>query len=86
MKRTSTPSTPALTNNKLLCAVNTKFWRSPYSCFNAVKNISAMFILKTQHDYVEATKVVIEPSKSLLGQPKSVEEIADYIDADIVED
>ena len=45
-----------------------------------------MFILKTQHDYVGATKVVIEPSKSLLGQPKSVEEIADYIDADIVED
>ncbi len=53
---------------------------------NAVNNISAMFILKTQHDYVEATKVVLEPSESLLGQPKSVEEIADYIDADIVED
>ncbi len=53
---------------------------------NAVNNISAMFILKTQHDYVEATKVVLEPSQSLLGQPKSVEEIADYIDADIVED
>ncbi len=53
---------------------------------NAVNNISAMFILKTQHDYVEATKVVIEPSQSLLGQPKSVEEIADYIDADIVDD
>lgn len=53
---------------------------------NAVNNISAMFILKTQHDYVEATKVVLEPSQSLLGQPKSVEEIAHYIDADIVED
>lgn len=53
---------------------------------NAVNNISAMFILKTQHDYVEATKVVLEPSESLLGQPKSVEEIAHYIDADIVED
>ena len=53
---------------------------------NAVNNISAMFILKTQHDYVEATKVVLEPSQSLLGQPKSVEEIANYIDADIVED
>lgn len=53
---------------------------------NAVNNISAMFILKTQHDYVEATKVVLEPSESLLGQPKSPEEIADYIDADIVED
>ena len=53
---------------------------------NAVNNISAMFILKTQHDYVEATKVVLEPSQSLLGQPKSVEEIADYIDADIVDD
>ena len=53
---------------------------------NAVNNISAMFILKTQHDYVEATKVVLEPSQSLLGQPKSVDEIAHYIDADIVED
>ena len=53
---------------------------------NAVNNISAMFILKTQHDYVEATKVVLEPSESLLGQPKTPEEIATYIDADIVED
>lgn len=53
---------------------------------NAVNNISAMFILKTQHDYVEATKVILEPSDSLLGQPKSPEEIANYIDADIVED
>ena len=53
---------------------------------NAVNNISAMFILKTQHDYVEATKVVLEPSQSLLGTPKSVEEIANYIDADIVDD
>ena len=53
---------------------------------NAVNNISAMFILKTQHDYVEATKVILEPSDSLLGQPKSPEEIANFIDADIVED
>jgi hypothetical protein len=53
---------------------------------NAVNNISAMFILKSQYDYVETTKHVIEPSESLLGQPKSLEEIADYIDADIVED
>ncbi len=53
---------------------------------NAVNNISAMFILKSQYDYVETTKHIIEPSESLLGQPKSVEEIADYIDADIVED
>jgi hypothetical protein len=53
---------------------------------NAVNNISAMFILKTQHDYVEATKVILEPSDNLLGQPKTVEEIANYIDADIVED
>lgn len=53
---------------------------------NAVNNISAMFILKSQYDYVETTKHVIEPSESLLGQPKSVEEIADYIDANIVED
>lgn len=53
---------------------------------NAVNNISAMFILKSQYDYVEATKVILEPSESLLGQPKSPEEIACYIDADIVED
>lgn len=53
---------------------------------NAVNNISAMFILKTQHDYVEATKHIIEPSESLLGQPKSPEEIANYIDSDIAED
>jgi hypothetical protein len=45
-----------------------------------------MFILKTQHEYVEATKVILEPSENLLGQPKSPEEIATYIDADIVED
>ena len=53
---------------------------------NAVNNISAMFILKTQHDYVEATKVVLEPSQSMLGQPKSPEEIASYIDSDVVDD
>ena len=53
---------------------------------NAVNNISAMFILKSQYDYVEATKVILEPSQSILGQPKSPEEIATYIDADIVED
>ena len=53
---------------------------------NAVNNISAMFILKTQHDYVEATKVVLEPSQSLLGQPKSPDEIATYIESDIVDD
>jgi hypothetical protein len=51
-----------------------------------VNNISAMFILKSQYDYVEATKVILEPSENLLGQPKSVEEIENYIDADIVED
>ena len=53
---------------------------------NAVNNISAMFILKSQYDYVETQKVVIEPSETLLGQPKTVEEIASYIDADIIED
>ena len=53
---------------------------------NAVNNISAMFILKSQYDYVETQKVVIEPSETLLGQPKSVEEIVSYIDADIIED
>ena len=45
-----------------------------------------MFMLKSQYDYVETTKHVIEPSESLLGQPKLVEKIASYIDADIVED
>lgn len=53
---------------------------------NAVNNISAMFILKSQYDYVETTKHVIEPSETLLGTPKTVDEIADYIDADIVEE
>lgn len=53
---------------------------------NAVNNISAMFILKSQYDYVEAQKIIVEPSESLLGQPKTPEEIADYIEADIVED
>ena len=53
---------------------------------NAVNNISAMFILKTQHEYVEATKVVLEPSDKLLGQPKTPEEIASFVDADIVEE
>ncbi len=53
---------------------------------NAVNNISAMFILKSQYDYVETTKHVIEPSETLLGQPKTPEEIADYVDADIVEE
>lgn len=53
---------------------------------NAVNNISAMFILKSQYDYVETTKHIIEPSETLLGQPKNVDEIAAYIDADIVED
>jgi hypothetical protein len=53
---------------------------------NAVNNISAMFLLKSQYGYVEATKVILEPSENLLGQPKSVEEIENYIDADIVED
>ena len=45
-----------------------------------------MFVPKTQHDYMEAQKVILEPSESLLGQPKTVEEIANFIDADIVED
>ena len=53
---------------------------------NAVNNISAMFILKSQYDYVETQKVVLEPSETLLGTPKTVEEIADCIDADIIED
>ena len=53
---------------------------------NAVNNISAMFILKSQYDYVEASRVILEPSESLLGQPKSPEEIVAAIDADIVED
>lgn len=53
---------------------------------NAVNNISAMFILKLQYDYVEATKVIIEPSQSILGEHKTPEEIIESIDYDIVED
>ncbi len=43
---------------------------------NAVNNISAMFILKSQYEYVETTKVQLEPSESMLGQPKSGDELA----------
>lgn len=53
---------------------------------NAVNNISAMFILKSQYDYVETTKHIIEPSDTLLGQPKTPEEIKDYIDADVIDE
>ena len=53
---------------------------------NAVNNISAMFILKSQYDYVETTKVVVEPSDTLLGKPKTIEEIQTFVDADIVEE
>ena len=53
---------------------------------NAVNNISAMFILKSQYDYVETTKHIIEPSDTLLGHPKTPEEIKTYIDADIIEE
>ena len=53
---------------------------------NAVNNISAMFILKSQYDYVETTKVVVEPSDTLLGKPKTPEEIQTFIDADVVEE
>lgn len=53
--------------------------------FNNVNNISAMFILKSQHGYVEASKVVIEPSTGVLGEPKTPKEIAESIDNDIVE-
>lgn len=53
---------------------------------NAVNNISAMFILKTQHDYVEATKHIIEPSDKMLGEPKTPEEIVEYIEADVIEE
>lgn len=53
---------------------------------NAVNNISAMFILKSQYDYVEATKVIVEPSQSILGERKTPEEIIESINYDIVED
>ena len=55
------------------------------SLCNAVNNISAMFLLKATHDYTEASKVILEPSESLLGKPKSVDEIEAFIDDDIVE-
>jgi hypothetical protein len=51
-----------------------------------VNNISAMFILKSQYDYVETTKHIIEPSDTLLGQPKTPEEIKTYIDADVIDE
>lgn len=52
---------------------------------NAVNNISAMFILKTTHGYVEANKVVLEPSDKLLGQPKNYEELSQLIDENITD-
>lgn len=52
---------------------------------NAVNNISAMFVLKTTHGYVEANKLVLEPSDKILGQPKSYEEISQIIDDNIVD-
>jgi hypothetical protein len=51
-----------------------------------VNNISAMFILKSQYDYVETTKHIIEPSDTLLGTPKTPEEIKTYIDADVIDE
>lgn len=54
--------------------------------FNKVNNISAMFILKSQYGYVEANKVILEPGQSALGTPKSIEEIEEAIENDIVED
>ena len=51
---------------------------------NSVNNISAMFILKSQYDYVETQKQIIEHVNPL-GEQKSVDEILTVIDADIVE-
>ena len=53
---------------------------------NKVNNRSAIFLLKSQYGYVEANKVILEPSQNALGTPKSVEEIEEAIDNDIVED
>lgn len=53
---------------------------------NKVNNISAIFLLKSQYGYIEANKVIVEPGEGLLGAPKSVDEIAEAIDNDIVED
>lgn len=51
---------------------------------NEVNSIFAMFLLKSQEGYVETQKTIVE-HQSVLGTPKTAEEIADYIDADIVE-
>ena len=51
---------------------------------NSVNNISAMFILKSQYDYVETQKQIIEHVNPL-GEQKSADEILTVIDADIVE-
>lgn len=45
-----------------------------------------VWFFHTATAYIETIKHIIKPSESLLGQPKTVEEIADYIDADIVKD
>mgnify|MGYP004520430517 FL=1 len=51
---------------------------------NAVNNISAMFLLKATHDYVEQSKLVVEPGAGLLGTPKSYEEISQIVDDNII--
>lgn len=51
---------------------------------NKVNSIFAMFLLKSQEGYVETQKQVIEHINPL-GNPKSASEIADFIDADIIE-
>jgi hypothetical protein len=56
------------------------------SLTNAVNNISAMFLLKSQYGYVETQKVVVEPSENLLGAPKTAEEIMQFVEADVVEE
>lgn len=53
---------------------------------NAANPIMIMFLLKACEGYVEASKVIVEPSESILGKPKDVEEIVASIDADVIEE
>lgn len=46
----------------------------------SVDKIMAMFLLKSTHEYQEATKVIVEPQPSPYGEELSDEEIAEIIE------
>lgn len=54
---------------------------------NAVNNISSIFILKSQHQYQETNNITLQAMPTApLGEPKTIIEIQNAIDSDIVEE